>query len=171
MFRIAAAAAAAAFFSTSAIAATVDTFALDVTSAAGTDSTVILETGKRYTVTVSGTMSLGSNATRHIADAEYFNLGSSPLAPLDFAGSQEIGVGIDGADVNFGGFNVSNVYTTTVFGDGTTLNVFFQDSNYADNSGSLDVEISLVPLPAGMALLVTGLAGFAAVGRRRSSRA
>jgi hypothetical protein len=163
MFRILGTAALLGFLSTAASAATViDSFTLDVTSAAGTDSGVVLAAGENYLLTVSGTFLLGNNPTRHIADAEFFNLGSTPLNPIATPG-----VGVDGADVDFGPFNASHVYTTRIVGDGSTINVFFADSNYGDNSGSLEVSISTVPLPAGMALMLTGLGALGAARRRK----
>ena len=171
MFKALATAAVIGLSSSAASAAVVDVFSLDVTSAAGTDSSVTLDLGTEYSVTVSGRFFLGSNTTRHVADAEFFNLGSSPLNPLDDVTSAEIGVGIDGADVDFGAFDPSSVYTTTVVGDGTTINVFFNDTNYGDNTGSLSVEIAeiaVVPLPAGLALMLMGLGGLRLVRRRRA---
>ena len=154
MFRIIATTAFVSLMATAGSAAVVDAFDLDVTTASGTDSTAILEIGQTYEIKVSGTFRIGNNPTRHIADAEFFNLGSTPLAPIDTAG-----VGIDGVDVEFGpAFNPLHVYSTRIVGTGSTINLFFQDSNYRDNSGSLAVEISAVPLPAGLALLLTGLA-------------
>ncbi|WP_298836460.1 VPLPA-CTERM sorting domain-containing protein [uncultured Roseobacter sp.] len=166
MFRSLIIAAAAVFISTSASASTVDAFNLDVTTSTGTDSNIVLELGKTYRLTVSGTFSIGSNPTRHVADAEFFNLGSDPLVPLDRVRSREIGVGVNGMDIDFGAYSPDNVYSALIEGTGSTINVFFADSAYRDNSGSLRVEISTIPLPAGMLLLLSGLAGFGVMRRR-----
>lgn len=167
MFKTFAAAAAISVLCSAATAAVIDAFALDVTSAAGTDSSVVLNAGETYRLTVSGTILIGSNPTRHVADAEYFNLGGPSPAPIDGT-STEIGVGVDGADIDFGAFNPTNVYSALIVGDGTTINVFFSDSAYGDNSGSLAVEIATVPLPAGMALMLSGLAGLGLARRRKT---
>ena len=166
MYKLLTAAAFTGFLSSAASAAVFDAFSVDSADAAGTESSVILEAGRTYEITVSGTVTLGVDPSRHVADAEFFNLGSNPLVPLDFVGSQEIGIGVDGSDLDFGSFDPSNVYTATVVGDGSTINVFFQDSNYGDNSGSFSVEIAVVPLPAALLLMFTGIAGLGFTRRR-----
>ncbi len=168
MFKVLATTAALAVAASTASAAVVDAFELDVTSAAGTDSSAVLADGQTYMLTVSGTFMIGSNQTRHVTDAEYFNLGSTPLNPLDRVVRRELGVGVDGADIDFGAYSADNVYSALITGDGSTINVFFADSNYRDNTGSLSVEISSVPLPAGAALLLTALGGLG-IARRRTA--
>lgn len=166
MFKALTTAAFVSLVSTVASAATVDVFNLDVTSAAGTDSSAVLNLATQYDVTVSGTFFLGSNPSRHLADAEFFNLGSAGPTPLDGVNGTEIGVGIDGADVDFGAFDPTSVYNVRISGTGSTINVFFQDVAYGDNSGSLLVEIATVPVPAGLALMLTGLGGLGFARRR-----
>ena len=166
MFKVITTALATSLLSTAASAAVVDAFELNVRSAVGTNSTAVLAVGKAYDLTVSGTFFLGTNRTRHLADAEFFNLGAVPSNPLDMAGSREIGVGVNGVDLNFGAFNPLSVYTARIYGGGNTINVFFADSAYGDNSGSLRITICEVPLPASSLLLLAGLGGLAAARRR-----
>ncbi len=166
--------------STAASASTIDAFDLNTSSAAGTNSIAVLTLGQVYNLTVFGTFRVGSNNTRHIADAEYFNLGSSPFEPLDRTASLELGVGVDGIDIDFGAYSASNTYTSQIVGKGKNINVFFADSNYTDNVGNLKVElsnydepenapsISPVPLPAGLPLLLGGLGGLWFVRRRKA---
>jgi hypothetical protein len=166
MLKLTAAAFALSLFSTVASAATfIESFNVDVRSAAGTESTIALVAGRTYELTVSGRFTLGNNARRHISDAEYFNLGSTPLAPIKGNGL----VGLDGTLVDFGDFNPSSVYTTRFVGDGTTINVFVQDSRYNDNGGSLQASISAIPLPAGAVLLISALAGLGFARRRKAA--
>lgn len=163
--------AASAFLSMSAAAASatvIDAFNLDVTSAAGTDSTAVLAAGVTYELQVSGTFTLGNNPTRHVADAEFFNLASDPLTPLDATNTLEIGVGVDGQDIDFGAFNASHVYTALIVGTGSTINVFYSDSPLGDNRGSLQVQLSTVPVPAGIGLMLTALGGLGFARRFKS---
>ena len=163
MFKSLAAATAFTLIATAGSAAVIDAFSVNVRSIAGTNSTVALTAGKNYWLTVSGTFRVGNDPIRHLADAEYFNLGATPE---DRVGNSEIGIGVDGRDVNFGPYRVSHVYRTQLIGDGTTINVFLQDLSYRDNSGSLMAEISTVPVPASGALLLSAL-GLAGLMRRR----
>lgn len=171
MKKIMTTAVAAAFMSTAASATVIDSFDLDVTDAAGTNSSAVLALGQTYRITVSGTFFLGGNESRHLADAEFFNLGSDPINPLDSVPAREIGVGVDGMDIDFGAFDPSNVYSALIEGTGSVINVFYSDSPLSDNTGSLQVELSAVPLPAGGLLLLSGFAGFAALNRRKKKAA
>ena len=47
------------------------------------------------------------------------------------------------------------------------LELFYFDSNNGDNTGEISATVSAVPIPAAGWLLVSGLVGFAALGRRR----
>jgi hypothetical protein len=47
------------------------------------------------------------------------------------------------------------------------LELFYFDSNNVDNTGSISATVNAVPIPAAGWLLVSGLVGFAALGRRR----
>ena len=88
------------------------------------------------------------------------------------------------ADLNVPVANGDNVANGTgpnffaSFGDdeqttgGNGLWLFFDDSGQAnDNHDDLVVRLSIVPLPAGMLLLLTGMGGLGAVGARRRRKA
>lgn len=145
-------------------AAVVDAFSIDGTTPTGTVSSIILEVGRLYEITVSGTIFI---ATGRLADAEYYQLSGS----LDWNDVRppDIGVQIDGLDVAWGDFDPSHNYTISFLGTGSAITMSFLDitGGYSDNSGSLAVSISAVPLPASALLMLGGLAALGAVRKRR----
>lgn len=154
----------ALFMGQAANAAVVDAFSIDGTSPTGTVSSIILELGRLYEITVSGTIFI---APGRLADAEYYQLFGS-LAWNDIR-PPDIGVQIDGVDVDWGNFNPSHIYTISFVGAGAPITMSFLDitGGYGDNSGRLGVTISAVPLPASALLMLGGLAAFGAVRKRR----
>lgn len=118
--------------------AIIESFDLNVLTSSGTNSSEILEIGTEYEIKVSGTFVIGSPVTG-IADAEYFDIPNSPT-DLFFG---DIGVQINGADIDWGPFNIDSVYTTSFIGLGDIINIsYFDGNNYGDNSGSLQIVIS-----------------------------
>lgn len=88
---------------------------------------------------------------------------------VEIAKSQEIGVG--GFDLNdFGLSNGEHVFgfelTTT---DGPDLNGFFLSAESPDDFGPGLAPPSAVPVPAGLPLLLSALAGFGILGQRRKA--
>jgi hypothetical protein len=146
---------------TSAQAITIDSFALDVTSPAGTSSTAVLSLTETYRITVSGTFFI---APGRLADAEYYQF-LNTLAWTDIR-PPDIGVQIDGADVAWGAFNSTHVYSTIINGTGSTVLLSYNDVAYGDNAGALQVSIDVVPLPASGLLLLAGLGAIAARRKR-----
>ncbi len=151
-------------------AAIIDSFDLNVSSPAGTQSNVILQNGVEYTIEVSGIVDLGSfdpldPFALGLADAEYFGLDApagTPITPIDMFGIDDIGVKINNVDIDWGAFNLGT-YTTTFFGLGDTVLLSYADIFYGDNFGSLQVIISdnntvVVPLPSTIWLFLAGLA-------------
>jgi len=129
----------------------IDTFTLPAGPTAvdaSVQSNVSLREGRIFTVRVSGTFLIGGASG--LADAEYFNI---PATPLDRSvQGVDIGVQIDGVDIDWGPFNPTHVYETTIIGEGAPINVSFNDTNHGDNSGSLSVEI--LPSPAAATVFV-----------------
>ena len=135
----------------------------------GSDTvTQMLEAGVEYTLTISGSFFIGGPGDG-LADAEYYDLTN----PQDATSTLEIGIAIDGADVDFGDFNASSVYSTTIMGMGAAIALRYIDGNYADNSGSLSFSLERadpIPLPAG-ALLFAPVAAAGLISRRRKQNA
>ncbi|WP_136635665.1 VPLPA-CTERM sorting domain-containing protein [Pseudooceanicola onchidii] len=115
--------------------------------------------------------------------ADLWRLGSDPppregnadgLAVSDFGNHTHVDVSapygtlVGSIGGSFMALGVSG--TTTAWGNGELL-LWNLDSNNSDNTGSIAVTISTpaVPLPAGLPLLVGGLAGLAALRRKKTS--
>lgn len=143
-------------------AVTLDAFDLDVTNAAGTASSITLDAGVTYKVTVSGTFAI---APGRLADGEFYQFAGT----LDWTDVRppDIGVQLDGMDIVWGPFASDHVYSTYYTGTGAALQASYLDVNYGDNSGALQMTISSVPLPAAGGLMLVGLGGLAALRRRR----
>ena len=170
MKHILSASAAAAALLGAANAAVVETGAVAI-DGSDTVTQTVLATGVEYTLTISGSFFIGGPGDG-LADAEYFDL-TDPQDGL--ADGFEIGVAIDGVDVDFGDFDATSTYQVTLMGMGAAIALSFVDSFYGDNSGSLSFTLETadivnpVPVPAAALLMVPALA-LGAGARRRAAR-
>lgn len=129
-----------------------------------------LTAGNQYFLTVSGSGRIANDG--RLADAEYFQGTVNAVNWIDRRtgpGTVEIGVFVDGLDVNWGAFNPANVYQIIYTATSGSVSLFFNDSNYGDNRGFLTASISAVPLPASMLGLLAGLAGLGFLRRRKTA--
>lgn len=108
-------------------------------------SGTVLQRGVTYTVRASGVVSVGNGT---IADAEWqvFSDGTVVTAcqttpPIDMGLSVDDDVNDDFKLPDWGGYNDSHVYSTSVVGAGLPLTFRFHDCYYPDNSGTLTIEI------------------------------
>lgn len=123
----------------------VDSFDVPVDTAAGTDSSVSLTGGAPYIALASGTW-LNDRTPDNLVDAEYSvenDWDGNPIMDgFTGYGTSILELAIDGTDGDWGPYTSTHQYAQgfTLASDGT-VNFAILDSNYADNSGSLQVEI------------------------------
>lgn len=172
---------AASMLTTTVQAATIDNFVLDMNgtaSIAGVESNVVLDPGKAYIITISGTFEIGCEVGGCPTDAEYYVpiAGGNAGLPFDLTGFDDpagidIGAQINGDSVFWGPYDPSRVYSYKFIGLGDTVRISYLDTNPLDNVGSLDIAISVapIPLPASLALGVSALAALGVVRRRRGT--
>lgn len=160
----------ASLIATASGAAVVDAFDILANDPDGIDSNLSFVLGMEYTIQVSGQFIIDQG---RFADAEYFDIQTT--SPRDTSGGFDIGVQINNVDIDWGPYMANNVYSYTTSDLSGVINMRLAEAGvaaYRDNAGILRVEVtspdpSVVPLPAGLPLLLAGLGSFAIARRRR----
>ncbi len=108
-------------------------------------SSVTLSAVVTYRLRMSGSCTIGGGGSVQ-ADAEYFNF-ASPQDATTGMGAFDVGVGIDDTVVDlvkppdWGAYTATHIYEVEFPGTGATITAKFYDGNYANNSGSLTLEV------------------------------
>jgi RHS repeat-associated protein len=94
-----------------------------------------LHSDGNYTLVVSGT---GGYFGTNDADAEYVDINNTPID----VNTVDYGIkSVDSYVLDWGSYNASHAYELTFDGIDQPLKLYYNDDNYADNSGSLTVQI------------------------------
>ena len=136
-----------------------------------------LELGQKYEFTFFGTVFIDPS---RLGDAEYyegrtgaFHIDDSGFIRNDNTAPGEIGVYVNGHDVDLGPFSPDNRYKLSFTGLGEEVSFSYFDTNYGDNRTStgdeLSVSIAAVPLPAALPMALLALGGLGVVARRRKT--
>jgi hypothetical protein len=140
----------------------VETVTVPATSGTPVESVNELGAGNKYFLTASGTYRFANWGIYGIADAEWaYRYG--PYYPADpsltpvvpdsdgtsgwvkgegyYASECGLDLQVDGMCVDWGDFSPEHIYTIDYTGTGNKVSFHIYDNNYADNSGSLSVDI------------------------------
>lgn len=85
-----------------------------------------------------------TNAT-HGQDSEYDFVIADPANLLKVTGGVpgfDFGIAVDGATKSWGPYNTGHVYETRIVGAGRAVTFQLLDNYYADNSGTITIEVS-----------------------------
>jgi len=149
---------------------------------AGLNTGITLTSGESFTVSVDPSDLWSAGALPRWSDAN--GLTHDIYATAGDDSGEAVGTHIG---TNFGGYAgfyygelVGQVGNGAYFAIGTSfsgvanasgaLKLFYWDSNYADNSGSVAATVSTVPEPGSIALMLAGLGVVGGLGRRRAAR-
>lgn len=131
----------------------------------GLDTGVTLVAGHKFSITADplDAWSIGTNVARHLGTAD-----GAPSTRLYTFFGQTFNHGTLVGKIGEGlFFRVGSSLLNEIANASGALKLFMWDTNFADNSGDIKVDIALVPLPASAPLLLAGLGGLAALRRRR----
>lgn len=126
----------------------VETLSVPADSATGVSSVASLDLGRNYKFVVIGTADAGDNIT---FDAKYSIHTGYPLVWTDeVAGYESYGPSlldllVNGADVDWGVFNTSHLYTYELMGTGVPATFMVNDIYPSNNVGNLTVNIYELP--------------------------
>lgn len=120
----------------------------------GVDSLMTLKSTENYHLIASGVADALNAAGSHILfDAKYSvttQVGENPLEPTDWTdtvtlyeglGTDLLDLHVDGANIDWGAFNLAHVYWHDKPGTGAPVTLWIKDAYYPNNAGFLSVDI------------------------------
>jgi hypothetical protein len=120
----------------------VETLTVDGASSTPQYSQTVLAIGVVYHLRASGVLT--NVIDPYAGDAEYFDFN----APKDLGCCEDIGLGIDDLVVDdldtqpdWGSYTATHIYEVEWTGKGATISALYQDTYYANNVGTLTLEI------------------------------
>jgi hypothetical protein len=128
----------------------IETMTIPVANGAETQSQMSLAAGTVYTLRASGTFVI-DNVAGTLGDAEYYDFSQqTPFDVTPIGTPVDVGIGIDDPMTDgskkptWGAFDMMHTYEAEFTGKGAPIRANIHDGNYANDTGSLTLEIFVV---------------------------